>query len=162
LDLSRAGAGQLVLRVRAVDAERAVAQAVEKLRPLAAERGVLLELVVDPRVGPVAADPVRLEQIVRGLTLAALRRAPERGSGEVQVEAAAGGARIRVGRAQAPIDLGGVARRLVERLLALHDTKLEVAGGAASFAMRAASGSTDESAPPLAGVRIVAVDDEAD
>jgi CheY-like chemotaxis protein len=178
LDLSRAGAGQLVLRVRAVDAARAVAQAIDKLRPLGAERGVLVEQVVDPRVGPVAADPLRLEQVVRVLTLAALRAAPDRGVVEVQIASEHGwgseagdpsarrnapdGARIRVGREQAPLDLGGVARRLIDRLLALHDTKLEVAGGAASFALRAASGPTDESAPPLAGVRIVAVDDEAD
>jgi CheY-like chemotaxis protein len=55
-----------------------------------------------------------------------------------------------------------VARRLVDRLLALHDTKLELTDGVASFALRAASGSTDDAAAPLAGVRIVAVDDEAD
>ncbi len=178
LDLSRAGAGQLVLRVRAVDAARAVAQALDKLRPLGAERGVLVEQVVDPRLGPVAADPVRLEQIVRVLTLAALRAAPDRGVVEVHVEAGSehgwggeagepsarrhGGARIRVGRASAALELGGVARRLVDSLLALHDSRLEVRGGAASFGLRAASGPTDENAPPLSGVRVLAVDDEAD
>jgi CheY-like chemotaxis protein len=163
LDLSRAGAGQLQLRVRAVDAGRVVAQAIDKVRPLGAERGVLVERTIDPRVGPVAADPVRLEQIVRVLTFAALRSAPDRGVVELDVEAAPhGGARVRVGRAAAAIDLGGVTRRLVDRLLALHDSALEVDGGAASFALRAASGPTDESAPPLHGVRIVAVDDEAD
>ncbi|MGZ3439909.1 MAG: response regulator, partial [Polyangia bacterium] len=134
-----------------------------KVRPLGAERGVLVERTIDPRLGPVAADPVRLEQIVRVLTFAALRAAPDRGVVELKVEAApSGGARVRVGRAQDAIDLGGVTRRLVDRLLALHDSVLEVEGGAASFALRAASGSTDESAPPLHGVRIVAVDDEAD
>src|SRR5437588_6626636 len=56
LDLARAGAGQLQLRVRAVDAGRAVAQAIDSLRPLGAERGVLVERTLDPRVGPVAAD----------------------------------------------------------------------------------------------------------
>jgi CheY-like chemotaxis protein len=162
LDLSRAGAGHLALRVRAVDAARAVMQALDKVRPLGAERGVLVEQVIDPRLGPVAADPARLEQVVRVLTLAALRAAPDRGVVEVHVQAAPGGARICVGRAQAALDLGGVTRRLVEKLLALHDAKLDVQGGAASFALRAASGPTDLSAPPLAGVRIVAVDDEAD
>src|SRR5206468_6335962 len=86
LDLSRAGAGQLLLRVRAVDAARTVAQAIDKVRPLGAERGVLVEQVVDPRLGPVAADPARLEQVVRVLTLAALRAAPDRGVVEVHVE----------------------------------------------------------------------------
>ena len=159
LDLARAGAGQLQLRVRAVDPGRAVAQAIDKLRPLGAERGVLVERTVDPRVGAVAADPLRLEQIVRVLALCALRATPDRGVVEILVEAAPGGARIRVGRAG---ELGGVARRLVDRLLALHDSKLELDDGVASFAVRAASGSTDDSAAPLAGVRILAVDDEAD
>jgi len=56
----------------------------------------------------------------------------------------------------------GVVRRLVDKLLALHDTSLELAGGEARFSLRAASGPTDERAPPLAGVRVLAVDDEAD
>ncbi|HEY1584799.1 MAG TPA: response regulator [Polyangia bacterium] len=159
LDLARAGAGQLQLRVRAVDPGRAVAQAIDRLRPLGAERGVLVERTVDPRVGPIAADPLRLEQVVRVLALCALRATPDRGVVEILVEAAPDGARVRVGRAG---DLGGVARRLVDRLLALHDTKLELTDGVASFALRAASGSTDDAAAPLAGVRIVAVDDEAD
>jgi CheY-like chemotaxis protein len=159
LDLARAGAGQLQPRVRAVDAGHVVAQAIDRLRPLGAERGVLLERTLDPRVGPVAADPLRLEQLVRVLALAALRATPDRGVVELHVEVAPGGARIAVARAG---ELGGVARRLCERLLALHDTRLELAGGAASFALRAAGGSTDDEAAPLDGVRIVAVDDEAD
>ena len=159
LDLARAGAGQLQLRVRAVDAGRAVAQAIERLRPLGAERGVLVERTIDPRVGPVAADPLRLEQVVRVLALCALRATPDRGVVEILVEAAPDGARVRVGRAG---ELGGVARRLVDRLLALHDTKLELVDGVASFALRAAAGSTDEATAPLAGVRILAVDDESD
>jgi len=98
--------------------------------------------------------------VVRVLALAALRATPDRGLVEVVVEAAQkGGARIRIGRAVA---LDGAGRRLVERLLALHDTTLELGDAAASFALRAASGPTDEAAPPLAGVRILAVDDEAD
>jgi CheY-like chemotaxis protein len=110
----------------------------------------------------VAADPERLQQVVRVLTLAAVRAAPDRGVVEVYVEPAAGGARVRVGRPQGALDLGGTTRRLVERLLALHDSRLLVDGGAATFALQAARGPTDESAPPLAGVRILAVDDEAD
>ena len=159
LDLARAGAGQLTLRVRAVDAGRAVADAIDKLRPLGAERGVLVERTVDPRVGPVAADPVRLEQVVRVLALAALHATPDRGVVEIHVEAAPAGARIRVGRCG---ELGGTARRLVDRLLSLHGATLELGDGVASFALKPASGPTDESAPPLAGVRILAVDDEAD
>jgi CheY-like chemotaxis protein len=167
LDLARVGAGQLQLRVRPVDVGRTVAQAIDKLQlgAIAGERGVIIERTTDPGVGPVAADPLRLEQIVRLLALAAVRATPDRGVVEVHVEAAAtgAGARIRVG---APIGEGGattgVARRLVERLLKLHDTTLEVRGATASFTLRPASGPTDENAPPLAGVKVVAVDDEAD
>ena len=159
LDLARAGAGTLQLRVRAVDAGRAVAQAIDKLRPLAAERGVLVERTIDPRVGPVAADPLRLEQLVRLLGLAALRATPDRGVVEIHVEAAAAGARIRIGRTG---ELGGTTRRLCERLLALHDARLEVGDGVVGFALRPASGPTDERAPALGGVRILAVDDEPD
>lgn len=159
LDLSRAAGGRLALHVRAVDAGRAVAHAIDKLLPLAAERAVLVERTIDPRVGPVAADPARLEQVVRLLALAALRTTPDRGVVEIHVEAAASGARIRVGGAG---ELGGTTRRLCDRLLQLHDSRLELEGGVAAFALRPASGPTDESAPPLAGVRILAVDDEPD
>ncbi|HEY2747956.1 MAG TPA: response regulator [Polyangia bacterium] len=165
LDLARAGAGQLQLRVRSVDPGRAVADAIDELKLAAAagERGVLIERTVDPRVGAVAADPQRLEQVVRLLAFAAVRAAPDRGVVEIHVEEVAGGARIAVAgplaEEHAP---AGVARRLVDRLLALHGTVLEVDGGRARFSLRAASGPTDDTSPPLAGVRIVAVDDEAD
>ncbi len=165
LDLARVGAGQLQLRVRPVDAGRTVAEAVDKLKigAIAGERGVLIERTVDPRVGPVAADPRRLEQVVRLLALAAVRAAPDRGVIEIHVEEVAGGAQIRVA---GPLDEthtpGGVARRLVDRLLSLHDSALTLDGGTARFSLRAASGPTDETVAPLAGVRVVAVDDEAD
>ena len=162
LDLARAGSGQLQLRVRAVEPGRAVALAFDRVRPLAVERGVLLERTADPRLGAVAADPERLQQIVRLLLMGAVRAAPDRGVVEVHVEPAEEGARVRVGRPQSALDLGGVARRLVERLLGLHDSRLELQGGSASFRLRAALGSTDETSPPLDRVRIVAVDDEAD
>jgi len=165
LDLARLGAGQLQLRVRPVDAGRVVAQAIDKLQlaAIAGERGVVLERSVDPRLGPVAADPARLEQVVRLLALAAVRATPDRGVVEIHIETAAHGARIRVGGPLGESSVpAGVARRLVDKLLALHDTSLELAGGEARFSLRAASGPTDERAPPLAGVRVLAVDDEAD
>jgi signal transduction histidine kinase len=73
----------------------------DKLRPLAAERSVLVERTLDPRVGAVAADPQRLEQVVRVLLLAALRATADRGVVEVVIESAPKGVGIRVGRAMA-------------------------------------------------------------
>lgn len=159
LDLGRVAAGQLHLRIRALDPGRAVAQAIERVRPFAAERGVLIERTLDPTLGPAAADPDRLPQIVRVLLLAALRATPDRGVVEVNLERAGEGSLVRVGRT--PLELSAPSRRLVERLLALHHSRLELDGGA-RFTLPPARGSTEESAPPLVGVRIVAVDDEAD
>lgn len=165
LDLARVGAGQLQLRVRSVDAGRVVAQAIDKLQlgAIAGERGVVIERSVDPRLGPVAADPARLEQVVRLLALAAVRATPDRGVVEIHVDPTAHGARIRVGGPLGESSVpAGVARRLVDQLLALHGSSLELGGGEARFSLRAASGPTDDNAPPLAGVRVVAVDDESD
>ncbi|MDB4966462.1 MAG: two-component sensor histidine kinase [Myxococcales bacterium] len=159
LDLGRVAAGHLQLRVRSVDPGRAVAVAIDRVRPFAAERAVLVERTIDPHLGPAAADPDRLQQIVRVLLLAALRATPDRGVIEVHVERSAENIVVRVGRS--PFELSVPSRRLVERLLELHQSHLELNGGA-HFALPPARGPADESAPPLAGVRIVAVDDELD
>ena len=156
--------------MRPVDAGRAVAQAIDKLRlgAIAGERGVLIERTIDRRVGPVrgrcrSGSSRWCASCAVGGALGARSAASSRCTCRWRAAARperAFGVGGPIGESSGP---SGVARRLVERLLALHDTTLEVRGSTAACALRRpASGRTDDAAPPLQGVEIVAVDDEAD
>jgi len=72
--LARTDSGALALERVALDLADVAAEAAGPLTPVAAERGVQLE--VDPRPAPVDADPVRLRQLVTILTDNALAHSP--------------------------------------------------------------------------------------
>ena len=164
LDLARLAAGQVRLALRAVDPAAALAAAIERARPDAEERRVLLERSTDPAAEPVAADADRLQRMLGELLRAAIRAAPEDGVVEVQLGRGDDGVHLGV-RARAPaLDLGGVGRRLVERLAALHGGRLAVEGGRAVLVLPRAGGlpGAEPSPPRLHGLRVLAVDDEHD
>ena len=79
LDFSKlAAGGTLDVQLSAVDAEAAVVDAIEKVRPLAGHR----MLVVATKPGPdyaVAADPVRLDQILLNLLSNAIKSTDQTG-----------------------------------------------------------------------------------
>ena len=72
--LARTDSGALALERVALDLADVAVEAAGPLTPVAAERGVQLE--VDPRPAPVDADPVRLRQLVTILTDNALAHSP--------------------------------------------------------------------------------------
>jgi two-component system OmpR family sensor kinase len=72
--LARTDSGALALERVALDLADVAAEAAGPLTPVAAERGVGLE--VDPRPAAVDADPVRLRQLVTILTDNALAHSP--------------------------------------------------------------------------------------
>lgn len=163
-DLGRLAAGTLRLELRAVDPARALAQAIERVQARGGERRVLIERSVDPAAEPVAADPERLQQVLCALLMAAVRVAPEDGVVEVQLGRAGDGVQIAVRTRAAALDLGGVGRRLCERLIALGGGRIAVAGAAAELTLpraRALPSAGPERAR-LGGARVVVVDDEAD
>ncbi len=94
LDISRIVSGKFQIEPVEIDPGRVVAAAVEALRPAAKEKGVALELVKEPAVGQVVADPDRLQQVVWNLLSNAIKfSSPD---GKVTVALAEAGGRLRI------------------------------------------------------------------
>lgn len=98
LDVSRMITGGLRLGLDPVAVEicPAVAAAVESVRPLAEEAGVILGAELDESAGAVLAEPRRLDQMVRELVTNAVRATPRAGSIDVTLSSEEGFAVIRV------------------------------------------------------------------
>jgi signal transduction histidine kinase len=96
LDVSGIVSGKLRLDMRPVALEPVVRAAVEAMRPAADAKGILFREVLDPGVGPVSADPDRLQQIIWNLVSNAIKFTPGGGSVEVRVGRAGADAEIAV------------------------------------------------------------------
>src|SRR5207237_2998492 len=70
--------------------------AVEGVRPLAKERSIRLEAVLDPAVPALMADASRLEEVLAILLSNAFKSTPDGGSIQVKLEPEGAGARIQV------------------------------------------------------------------
>ena len=95
LDLSAIEAGRLAIASERVSVGEVLAAAVSTLGPMATRGGVALELAALPsRLPLVAADPMRLAQILMNLGSNAIKYG--RAGGHVRFEAAHLGARVRI------------------------------------------------------------------
>ncbi len=83
LDMSRILLGKLRLDVQHVDPLPVIEAAVAAVKPAADARAVRLQTVLEPMVGPVLADPARLQQVVWNLLTNAVKFTPK--GGRVQV-----------------------------------------------------------------------------
>jgi PAS domain S-box-containing protein len=83
LDLSKIESGKLDLHVEAFDAAESLQEALNGIAPAAAAKQILLELLPSPNV-EVAADRLRLKQILLNLLSNAVKFTPE--GGRVSVE----------------------------------------------------------------------------
>ena len=79
LDVSRIVSGKLRLDVQRVDMASVIEHAIETIQHDADEKGVVVEREIDTRIGPMAADPARLEQIVWNLLSNAIKFTPKGG-----------------------------------------------------------------------------------
>ena len=86
LDVSRIISGKVRLNVQSVELSILILETVETTRPASDARGVRVETIVDPDVGPVSGDPERLRQILWNLMSNAVKFT-DRG-GHVQVRLA--------------------------------------------------------------------------
>jgi signal transduction histidine kinase len=86
LDLSRIVSGKMRLDVRALDLTKAIEGAVEAVRPAAEAKAIRLVQCLDPRAGPVAGDPDRLQQVVWNLLSNAVKFTPSNGRVEIRLE----------------------------------------------------------------------------
>ncbi|WP_433935835.1 response regulator [Sorangium cellulosum] len=96
LDISRIMAGKLRLDVQPVELVAVIDAALEVVRPAADAKGVRLEPLLDPGVGPVAGDAGRLQQVVWNLLSNAVKFTSRGGVVRVRLERAEGSAEIQV------------------------------------------------------------------
>ena len=86
LDVSRIVSGKIRLDVQPVELPLVVHNAVATVKPAADARGVRIQTIVDPRVGPVSGDPDRLQQVAWNLLSNAVKFTPRQGRVQVRVE----------------------------------------------------------------------------
>ena len=86
LDVSRIVSGKIRLDVQPVELPLIVDNAVATVQPAADAKGVRLQTIVDPRVGPVSGDPDRLQQVVWNLLSNAVKFTPKNGRVQVRLE----------------------------------------------------------------------------
>jgi PAS domain S-box-containing protein len=96
LDISRIVSGKVQIEPVEIDPAAVLAAAVEALRPAAKEKGVALELVLEPLPGPVTADPERLQQVVWNLLSNAIKFSSKGGKVTVALGLAGDWLRIEV------------------------------------------------------------------
>jgi CheY-like chemotaxis protein len=86
LDVSRIVSGKIRLDVQPVELPLVVDNAVATMQPAADAKLIRVQVLVDPRVGPVAGDPDRLQQVVWNLLSNAVKFTPKGGRVQVRVE----------------------------------------------------------------------------
>jgi signal transduction histidine kinase/ActR/RegA family two-component response regulator len=86
LDISRIMSGKIRLDVQPVDLPLMVHNAVATVQPAADAKGVRIQTIIDPNVGPVSGDPNRLQQVLWNLLLNAVKFTPKKGRVQVRVE----------------------------------------------------------------------------
>jgi signal transduction histidine kinase/ActR/RegA family two-component response regulator len=96
LDISRIISGKLRLETRPVWPAEVVDAALAAVLPAAESKGVRVERALDPRVGPVLADPDRLQQVASNLVGNAVKFTPRDGRVEIRLEEWEGEVRLQV------------------------------------------------------------------
>lgn len=84
LDLSRITSGKMRLDVRRVDLAVVLREALETVRPAADAKSISLVVDIEPDMGTITADPVRLQQVVWNLLMNAVKFTPRGGSVRLQ------------------------------------------------------------------------------
>lgn len=86
LDGARIITGKLRLESRSIELSSIIRAAVDTVQPVADSKEIQLRCMVDPTVGRVLGDPVRLQQVAWNLVNNAIKFTPRRGQVEVRLE----------------------------------------------------------------------------
>ncbi len=88
LDTARIISGKLQLDQQPVDLVEVIKAAIEVMRPASDAKSIEIRTALNPAVGPVAGDAVRLQQVIWNLLSNAIKFTPREGHVEVQLERA--------------------------------------------------------------------------
>jgi signal transduction histidine kinase len=91
LDISRLMRGKVQLSIHPIDLTSFLDATMESVRPQAEAKSIHLTVQLDPGIGKIEADPVRIRQIVLNLLTNAIKFTPEGGQVDLQVSPAANG-----------------------------------------------------------------------
>jgi PAS domain S-box-containing protein len=86
LDISRIVSGKVRLDVQTVEPAVVLDNAVATIQPSADAKGVRVQALLDPRVGPISGDPARLQQVMWNLLSNAVKFTPKGGRVQVRLE----------------------------------------------------------------------------
>src|SRR5688572_12459516 len=86
LDMSRITSGKLRLEIQPVRPSTFIDEAVDTVKTAADAKEIRLERVLDPTIGPISGDPVRLQQVVWNLLSNAIKFTPQGGRVRVTME----------------------------------------------------------------------------
>ncbi len=86
LDVSRIVSGKIRLDVQTVHLQSVIDNAVATVQLAADAKHVRLQMLIDPRIGPVAGDPDRLQQVVWNLLSNAIKFTNKGGRVQVRLE----------------------------------------------------------------------------
>jgi PAS domain S-box-containing protein len=86
LDVSRIVSGKIRLDVQPVELPLIIDNSVATVQPAAEAKGVRLQSIVDPGIGPVSGDPDRLQQVVWNLLSNAVKFTPKGGRVQVRLQ----------------------------------------------------------------------------
>jgi PAS domain S-box-containing protein len=85
LDVSRIVHGKLRLEVSLIDFKQVVEAAIDSVRPAVESKGIQLNVVMEPIIGPISGDAQRLQQVVWNLLSNAAKFTPKGGTIEVDL-----------------------------------------------------------------------------
>jgi PAS domain S-box-containing protein len=86
LDFSRIISGKIRLDVEYVELAPVIEAAIDVVSPAVEAKGIRLEVILDPKAGPISGDPERLQQVMWNLLSNAVKFTPK--GGRVQVRLA--------------------------------------------------------------------------
>lgn len=86
LDLSRLEAGRLPIEKFPIDIGEVIENSLKKIHPLLLEKKIATEVAVAPHVPPVAADGLRVDQVLTNLIDNAIKFTPDGGKIRIAVE----------------------------------------------------------------------------
>ncbi len=86
LDMNRIASGKVRLDMQPVEPIMFIESALETVRPAAESKGIRIERLLDPSVGPVPGDPGRLQQVMGNLLSNAIKFTPQGGLVQVRLK----------------------------------------------------------------------------